>query len=148
MLLLATTNRYLFVLSVADVMEGVPDHKRELFRLLTACERLTLQSFRADNVLTLGTHLALKATGNAYPPVLILVVLQPLLMAVATACSSSGFDLMSWPPPELPDMLEPSVLKELAASLRARGRIVHKRKFETWKNGNKKRPRALSDGSG
>ena len=51
---LTTTNRYLFVLSVADVMEGVPDHKRELFRLLTACERLTLQSFPADNVLTLG----------------------------------------------------------------------------------------------
>ena len=93
---LTTHNTYLFVASVKDVVKGVPDIDRLIFRKLHPAERLTLQGFRKELALQLGTK-TLQAAGNAYPPPLIISVLWPMLDALA----KSNIDFVNWPPSHL-----------------------------------------------
>ena len=88
---LTTANRYLAVLSIQDVVDDTPDQGRLFFRKLCLCERLALQGFDPGLLVHLG-DLALKATGNAYPPVFIMAVLRPML----ERCKAT-LDLSTWP---------------------------------------------------
>ena len=88
---LTTANRYLAVLSIQDVVDDTPDQGRLFFRKLCLCERLALQGFDPGLLVHLG-DLALKATGNAHPPVFIMAVLRPML----ERCKAT-LDLSTWP---------------------------------------------------
>jgi len=79
---LTTHNSYLMVMSVADVVNETADSDREFFRKLMDSERLILQGLPTDLLLTLPPGRAVFASGNAYPPPLIISAMQPMLMAV------------------------------------------------------------------
>ena len=89
---LTTNNFYLLVLSVSCVVESIADESRKYFRWLTGPERLALQSLPSSLFFELGGDLAVKAAGNAYPPVLIMAATHGILKAL------SNFDLKAWPP--------------------------------------------------
>ena len=135
-----THNDDLLILSVADVVARVPDNERLFFRKFLASERLTIQGLPAKMLLKLGTTLTTKASGNAYPPPLIIAALQPLLMAL----SQSTLLLTAWPPPGLPNMPPPGILARVQRLLRARGRVVDKKKHQLQLQ-KRKRPAASSD---
>ncbi len=79
---LTTRNKYLVVMSVADIVNGVPDHERAFFRKLQDVERLTLQGLPPEVLATLSPGKAVFAAGNAYPVPLIIACIQPMLMAI------------------------------------------------------------------
>jgi len=80
---LTTQNtRTLFVMSVGDVVDKREDEDREFFRFFKGSELLALQGFPPKLLLKLGEDICRKASGNAYPPPLMIAVLQPLLMAM------------------------------------------------------------------
>ena len=136
-----TQNDDLMILSVGDVVHQVPDGDRRFFRKFTPTERLTLQSFPASLAFYLGESLTGFATGNAYPPVLILATLYPLIKAI----SSSDLDLASWP--ETTAAVPWQAIRRMQRYLVARGRIVDKEKHAAAKTKAKrrKRGRASSD---
>jgi site-specific DNA-cytosine methylase len=134
---LTTGNADVMFLSVSDVVNEVPDEQRTFFRKAMPTERLTLQGFRAQLVILLGQKLAEFASGNAYPPPLIVATLYPLLRAIA----DSNLDLAKWPPAGLPPMPPPDLMKKFQSLLTARPRIINKGKHF---NLNKKRRRASS----
>ena len=83
------------VLSVSDVVNRIPDAERSVFRFLSPTERLVLQGFAPEMIYHFPTaHLAVKASGNAYPVVLICAVVHPVLKAIAVA---SDFNFAEWP---------------------------------------------------
>ena len=120
----------LLVLSVHDVVHDVPDASREFFRILSPPERLTLQGFPAKMAATLGKTLTYKASGNAYPPPLMLACLYPMMAAIG----SSSINLQLWPPSDLPKLLPDPQLVRLRRLLLARGRIVNRNKFAAAKH--------------
>ena len=130
-------------MSVADVVHGVEDCNRVFFRRFKETERLTIMGFPADLVLTLGANLTWKASGNAYPPPLIVAGLQPMLMTLAR----SGVDLASWPPACIVAVLPDAVLLQVRRALAARSRIVDKARYAKAKARGKKRPIDDSDSS-
>ena len=68
----------------------------------------------------------IKATGNAFPVVLIVAVLQPMLVSLA----NSPIDLSTWPPPALTENAN-FIKKDLTAfsrALTAKGKIVDRAK--------------------
>ena len=79
---LTTHNAYLVVLSVACVLQDIPDCDRVFFRKLADPERLLLQGLPKEMCLELPHGLAVFAAGNAYPVPLIIAALQPMLMAL------------------------------------------------------------------
>jgi site-specific DNA-cytosine methylase len=122
-----TGNKELCIISVRDVVENVPDHAREFFRRFKETERLTFMGFPPELVLTLGRQLTWKATGNAYPPPLIVAGLQPLIMALAR---STSFQFFSWPPVGTISHVVPDNIMRLARSmLNSRGMIADKAKY-------------------
>ena len=126
-----TQNHGYMVLSVSDIVDMVPDDRRKFFRQFTESERLTLQGFPASFLLQLGKKLTRFASGNAYPPALIVAALYPMLKAI----SKSGMDLTKWPDAAAP--LQDDLIVQVQRQLNARGRIVCKRKAAT--NAKKKR---------
>ena len=77
---LTTNNRYLFVLSVPDILKPKPKFRR----LLEPKERLLLQGFDSHLQEEFDSdNLVLKATGNAYPVPLIGACLAPMVQAIA-----------------------------------------------------------------
>ena len=118
---LTTNNTPLWVVSVGCVVRDIPDQSRTFFRKLKETERLTLQSFPASLAMFLGS-LTLKAAGNAYPPALITVVLNPMLMAL------DRFDLAAWPS-SLPLGPPAGLVRQVQADLSAKPRVIDKRKF-------------------
>ena len=63
---LTTHNQYLFVMSVGDVCNYVPDHQRQHFRKLRGAERLSSMGFPTSLRLQLLSDTTF-ASGNAYP---------------------------------------------------------------------------------
>ena len=90
---LTTANKYLFVLSVADIK--LPRCKHAFCRFLLPGERLLLQGFPPDTAKHLGDdeNLIVKAAGNAYPVPLIAAALKPMIQAIASSSNSLG----AWP---------------------------------------------------
>ena len=78
---LSVTNEWLFVMSTADIDQ--PDHQREYFRFIHVLERLPLAGFSKALSEQMDSGLVLKATGNAYSPVLLAAVLGPMLDVLA-----------------------------------------------------------------
>lgn len=130
---LTTTNVYLMVLSVADVVNGSADHEREFFRMLHPFERLALQGFSPELGNSLGEKLSVKAAGNAYPIPLIIASVLPLLRAV-----SENVDLLEWDsklPPEVKEVPEclRNRIKLFRASLNRPPRVAKKQRQKTAK---------------
>ena len=96
---LTINNRYLFLISVADVINQVEDKSREVFRFLLATERLALQGFPPEAARDFPSDgLVLKATGNAYPPPLIVAAAAPLIQAMgADRPAGDNFNFATWP---------------------------------------------------
>ena len=92
-------NRYLFLISVADVINQVEDKSREFFRFLLETERLALQGFPPEAARDFPSDgLVLKATGNAYPPPLIVAAAAPLIQAMgADRPAADNFNFSTWP---------------------------------------------------
>ena len=92
-------NRYLFLISVADVINQVEDKSKEFFRFLLETERLTLQGFPPEAARDFPSDgLVLKATGNAYPPPLIMAAAAPLIQAMgADRPAGDNFNFATWP---------------------------------------------------
>ena len=87
---------YLFVISVGEVIDQVPDHKRKFFRLLKQTEMLALHGFDPAVATYLATPLlAQKAARTFCPPPLYMAVMHPMLSAIGI----SGLDLRAWPEP-------------------------------------------------
>jgi site-specific DNA-cytosine methylase len=124
-----TNNKALFIMSVEGVVHDVPDTQRMFFRRFMPAERLTCQGFPAKLCLQLGETLTVKASGNAYPPPLIIATLQPCLMALAR----SGLDLMSWPPADLPRDVPPCI-SHARSMLNGHSRVTNKRKWLEWQS--------------
>ena len=136
---MTTHNGDTMLLSVDDVVAATPDSQRRVFRVLQATERLTIAGFPAKLVEHLGVKLTMKATGNAYPPALIIATLAPLLRALST------MDLTQWPPAGLPTNVPGGLLDRAKRLRKARARIVDKAKYERWKKASqKKRKRSSS----
>ena len=96
---LTINNRYLFLISVADVINQVEDKSREFFRFLLETERLALQGFPPEAARDFPSDgLVLKATGNAYPPPLIVAAAAPLIQAMgADRPAADNFNFSTWP---------------------------------------------------
>ena len=96
---LTINNRYLFLISVADVINQVEDKSREFFRFLLATERLALQGFPPEAARDFPSEqLIIKATGNAYPPPLIMAAAAPLIQAMgADRPAGDNFNFATWP---------------------------------------------------
>ena len=114
-------NRYLFLISVADVINQVEDKSREVFRFLLATERLALQGFPPEAARDFPSDgLVLKATGNAYPPPLIVAAAAPLIQAMgADRPAGDNFNFATWPadwPSSQSDIFK-SVLDDFAKRL-------------------------------
>ena len=92
---LTCNNRYIWIADVSGILDNLPDAQREFWRFPLNCERLSLQGFPPEVALDLSPASALKAAGNAYPPVLLIVVLHGMLEALAV---NPEFDLATWPP--------------------------------------------------
>ena len=138
---MTTQNGDTMLLSVDDVVAATPDSQRRVFRVLQATERLTIAGFPAKLVEHLGVKLTMKATGNAYPPALIIATLAPLLRALST------MDLTQWPPADLPTNVPGGLLDRAKRLLKARGRIVDKAKYERWKKASQKKRKRSSSSS-
>ena len=76
---------YLFVASVDDVVDDVPDHMRKHFRQPSLAELFQAQGFPADTIMKLPKGIQKFACGNAYPPQLIAATLLPALRAIRPA---------------------------------------------------------------
>ena len=96
---LTIKNRYLFLISVADVINQVEDKSREFFRFLLATERLALQGFPPEAARDFPSErLIIKGTGNAYPPPLIMAAAAPLIQAMgADRPAGDNFNFATWP---------------------------------------------------
>ena len=96
---LTINNRYLFLISVADVINQVEDKSREVFRFLLATERLALQGFPPEAARDFPSEqLIIKETGNAYPPPLIMAAAAPLIQAMgADRPAGDNFNFATWP---------------------------------------------------
>ena len=96
---LTIKNRYLFLISVADVINQVEDKSREFFRFLLATERLALQGFPPEAARDFPSDgLIIKATGNGYPPPLIMAAAAPLIHAMgADRPAGDNFNFATWP---------------------------------------------------
>ena len=96
---LTIKNRYLFLISVADVINQVEDKSREFFRFLLPTERLALQGFPPEAARDFPSDaLIIKATGNAYPPPLIMAAAAPLIQAMgADRPAGDNFNFATWP---------------------------------------------------
>lgn len=138
---LTTHNVYLFVLSVADVVNEVPDEEREFCRKVMAAERLTSQGFPAELLFGLGRELATFAAGNAYPVPLIIAALHPILEAIGN-CDV----LATWPPQDMVSKTLPACLGQAMEAFKRPGRLTAKVK-QRAKLAKRKRKRAHSDGS-
>lgn len=121
---LTTANRYLFVLSVADIEKPRPEHA--FCRLVLPSERLSLQGFPTSIASALGGTLAVKAAGNAYPVPLIAACVAPIIAAIAVSQKS----LLHWPetasPPQEIDtsMVDSLVTAEGSVKKRPAGRVL------------------------
>ena len=117
----------MMVLSVADVLDRVPDEERRFFRKLEPTERFAVQGFAPEIVVALGEQLAGKASGNAYPIQLIIATLWPMVCALAM----SSLDLASWP--SAADLDDADVDRKLQSAkrlLNSRPRIIDKKNRE------------------
>ena len=96
---LTINNRYLFLISVADVINQVEDKSREFFRFLLATERLALQGFPPEAARDFPSErLIIKATGDACPPPLIMAAAAPLIQAMgADRPAGDNFNFATWP---------------------------------------------------
>ena len=95
---LTCNNRYLFLISVADVINQVEDKSREFFRFLLAAERLALQGFPPEAARDFPSERLIKATGNGYPPPLIMAAAAPLIQAMgADRPAGDNFNFATWP---------------------------------------------------
>ena len=118
---LTCNNRYLFLISVADVINQVEDKSREFFRFLLETERLALQGFPPEAARDFPSDaLIIKATGNAYPPPLIMAAAAPLIQAMgADRPAGDNFNFATWPAdwPSFQSDIFKSVLDDLANRL-------------------------------
>ena len=118
---LTCNNRYLFLMSVADVINQVEDKNKEFFRFLLETERLTLQGFPPEAARDFPSDgLVLKATGNAYPPPLIMAAAAPLIQAMgADRPAGDNFNFSTWPAdwPSFQSDIFKSVLDDFAKRL-------------------------------
>ena len=113
-------NRYLFLISVADVINQVEDKSREFFRFLLETERLALQGFPPEAARDFPSDaLIIKATGNAYPPPLIMAAAAPLIQAMGADRPAGNFNFATWPAdwPSFQSDIFKSVLDDLANRL-------------------------------
>ena len=76
---LTTSNKYLFLVNVAEVMDKVPMAQRTLFRWVHPLERLCFQGFNPDIGAHMPAKLIYKTTGNAYPVNLLAAILAPIV---------------------------------------------------------------------
>ena len=91
-------NRYLFLISVADVINQVEDKSREFFRFFLPTERLALQGFPPEAARDFPSERLIKATGNGYPPPLIMAAAAPLIQAMgADRPAGDNFNFATWP---------------------------------------------------
>ena len=143
---LTIANRYLFVLSVADIDR--PRSSRRFCRLLLPAERLSLQGFPTGIVNALGSDLlAIKATGNAYPVPLIAACVAPIIVAIAASEQS----LLQWPEHASPlpetdtSMVDSLLYADASVKKRPAGRVL-KRPAASRGSACKKAPkRAMAD---
>jgi len=113
-------NRYIFLISVADVINQVEDKSREFFRFLLETERLALQGFPPEAARDFPSDgLIIKATGNAYPPPLIMAAAAPLIKAMGADRPAGNFNFATWPAdwPSFQSDIFKSVLDDLANRL-------------------------------
>ena len=117
---LTCNNRYLFLISVADVINQVEDKSREFFRFLLETERLALQGFPPEAARDFeSAGFIIKATGNAYPPPLIMAAAAPLIKAMGADRPAGNFNFATWPAdwPSFQSDISKSELDEFAKKL-------------------------------
>ena len=131
---LTTHNTYLCVMSVRDVVHEVADSEREYFRKLTGPERLGLQAFPPDIAELVPEDKHVFASGNAFPPALIIAVLQPMLKAVGPA-------LAEWPPAEVLKDEDLPFIDDFIKALCKPGKIINRGKYLVHKAAQKKKSR-------
>jgi len=118
-------NRYIFLISVADVINQVEDKSREFFRFLLETERLALQGFPPEAARDFPSDgLIIKATGNAYPPPLIMAAAAPLIQSLGRPADwpfrpADNLNFATWPAdwPSFQSDIFKSVLDDLANRL-------------------------------
>ena len=124
---LTTQNtRTLFVMSVGDVVEERADEDREFFRFFMGSELLALQGFPPKLLLKLGEDLCRKASGNAYPPPLMIAVLQPMLMALKSKIKLEDLPTKT----NYGDGVNMGVLLKLRKALNSKAKAMPKKKSQ------------------
>eukprot|EP00959_Pyramimonas_sp_CCMP1952_P391092 8195731-Pyramimonas_sp.AAC.1 len=73
---------YIFVASVDEVVNNVPDQSRKYFRRPSLVELFQAQGFPAETIMKLPEGILKLACGNAYPPQLIAATLLPALRMI------------------------------------------------------------------
>lgn len=106
---LTTNSGSLLIVDVAGVVDQTPDNEREYMRFVRNSEKLVAQGFSASVHLFLNSRCAQKASGNAYPPSLLVAVMHPCLEALA------NFNLEQWPPQDVLSTKLPSCLRAAVA---------------------------------
>ena len=137
---LTTHNRYLMIMSVACVVNGVADSDREFFRKPTLPERLTMQGFPAKLALLLPINKILFAAGNSYPVPLIIANLWPILNAVA----ASGM-FPTYPGAGVVTKIVPKHMPLVIKALNAPGKVVNKAKNKESKEKESRKSRKKRD---
>ena len=111
-------NRYMFLISVKDVVGNREYSEFEFFRFIVVAERLALQGFEPEILNELDTTaLALKASGNAYPVPLIIAALHPILKLIA----NPKFKFKAWPPRNILSSRVPEIVPKIMQLLLAKG---------------------------
>jgi len=109
---LTTNSKYLMVVDVKGCVNSSPDSERDFMRLVHNSEKLTCQGFPKNVLVSLGSQsLAQKASGNAYPPPLIVANLHPIVKGIVEA------DGLNFKLPSIAEDLPARALVALARSL-------------------------------
>ena len=126
---------------VRDIVMEVPDNARELFRRLEGPERFSLQGFPPSVALSLDPKVWIKASGDAYPPPLIIATLGPMIRQV----SASAISFAAWPPSEILQKIQISSLKFMEKEFQKPGMIVDRLAARKALCKSRKRKRSTSD---
>ena len=132
------------VLSVADIVSNAPDKERKLFRRLSAPERLSLQGFPPEIARYLPRDAVVQASGNSYPPPLLIAVLGPVLKQI-----SDWGRLSQWPEAESTRgvVWVPPSVSALAKACARGPRLARAESKQAPRGGRASRKRARSSSS-
>ena len=117
---LTCRNTYLWIMCVRGVVQRLPDSEREVFRRPRHVERWMAQGFPAAMAADIPPALQVTASGNAFPPCLILANVHGMVQAMAGDCR-----FLSWPPESMRVHGDvPECVRTFPSSLKGQGRLL------------------------